>query len=129
MVNVTAGEVRVLSSTELLESPEWQAMHVQDLAVGESHPVPGAEHLLGGTAARAVFWRHAGGMLPYARPSSGELIFVVQGKVEIKSDAGSSVIVAEGDAAFIPQGFVGSWTSLLPVLKLSISVHSPTDLQ
>lgn len=128
MVNVTTGEVRVLTSAELLDSPEWQAMYVQDLAVGESHPMPGAEHLLGGTSARAVFWRHDGGMLPYARPSSSELIFVVQGKVEITSDTGRSVIVTEGDAAFVPQGFVGSWTSLLPVLKLSVSVQSPTDL-
>jgi uncharacterized cupin superfamily protein len=126
MVNTTAGKVRVLSSTELLESNEWQGMHVQDLAVGETLPVPGAEYLLGGTTARASFWRHDGGTLPYARPSSSELIYVVHGKVEISSGEGSSVIVTQGDAAFIPQGFVGSWTSLLPVLKLSISVQSPS---
>lgn len=125
MVNIAAGEVRVLSSDELLGSEEWQAMKVQELAVGETLPIPGAEELLRGTTTRAVFWRHTGGVLPYARPSSGELIFLVEGKVEIKADSGSCVIVSEGDTAYIPQGFVGWWTSLLPVLKLSLSFQSP----
>lgn len=123
MVNLAAKDVTLLPTADLAESRQWQEMLLGNLPVGHTHPVPGAEQLLGGTVERAGFWRHEGGTLPYARPSSGELVLVVQGKVKIDSENGSSVTVNEGDAAFIPQGFTGSWTSLAPVLKLSVSVR------
>lgn len=73
--------------------------------------------------ARASLWRHEGGELAYARPDSSELIYLVEGEVEIRDNNDRSVVASAGDFVLVPQGFVGFWVTRKPIAKISFSIR------
>lgn len=105
---------------------EWAPFMVGTLAAGESLPVaPGANE--GGLLLERVsIWRHAGGELPYARPVSRELFYLIEGRVRIEWEPGSQLEAQAGDLVIVPVGFAGIWRTLEPIVKISIST-TPAD--
>ena len=99
----------------------WLPFAVGDLVAGEALPLPLGDD--GGTriVERGGLWRHAGGELPYARPSSSELMYLLRGRVRVESEGGDAVEAEGGDLLIVPRGFVGSWNTIEPVLKISFS--------
>lgn len=72
---------------------------------------------------RASLWHHEGGEpLIYARPDSSELIYLLEGEVEIRDNEGHSVIASAGDFVVVPVGFEGLWITREPIAKISFSI-------
>jgi hypothetical protein len=99
----------------------WAPFRVGGLDAGEALSLP-----FGAEKSRIVFgpasvWRHAGGELPYFRPASSEFMMLLGGRVRIEGEGFDAVEAKAGDAVIVPQGFVGTWTTLEPVYKVSSS--------
>lgn len=120
--------VDTLTDVFVLNAPErvvegWSAFVVDGADAGEALPLVGVS--AAGVVLRvekAALWRHAGGELAYARPTSAELILLIAGRAEILTEDSRSAEVTAGQLAIVPRGFVGAWRTLDPVLKLSIAL-------
>lgn len=106
---------------------EWAPLMVGALTAGESLPLTmGAED---GKLVleKAALWRHSGGELPYARPVSTELFYLIEGRVRIEAERDLPLEAEAGDVVIVPVGFMGTWHTLEPVVKISISAVSPAE--
>ena len=50
-----------------------------------------------------------------------EVMYFVEGQVEITDESGSARIYGPGDALVMPKGFGGTWRQLSPIKKISVS--------
>ena len=50
-----------------------------------------------------------------------EVMYFVEGQVEITDESGSARIYGPGDALVMPKGFSGTWRQLSPIKKISVS--------
>lgn len=104
------------------DAVRWSPLLVAGTSAGDSYPLFAAGAQGGQSVEKVSLWRHDGGELPYARPASAELILLLEGRVEITPDNGSAREIARGNIAFVPLGFVGTWHTTEPVLKMSVSL-------
>lgn len=100
---------------------------VAELAAGESLPFALAANEGELVLEKVSMWRHAGGELPYARPVSTELFYLIEGHVHIDWECGSRLEARAGDVVIVPVGFTGTWRTLEPVVKISISAFSADE--
>lgn len=118
---VSQNSIIHLPSEERRED-DWSPFVVGDLVAGEYIALPvtreGEEPRRLG---KASMWRHAGGVLPYERPASDEFMYVISGKVRI-SAGDHAVEASAGDVLIVPQGFVGTWETIDPVVKVSATL-------
>lgn len=127
---ITEKEITVQKMPQITRVPEvashpdsWTPFIVGDIVAGEVHSLAfgGAGTLL----ESAALWRHGGGELPYARPVSSELFYVIQGSAHISDSEGVVLEIRAGDTVQVPVGFVGTWTTHEPILKMSVSAIIP----
>ena len=50
-----------------------------------------------------------------------EVMYFVEGQVEITDESGAARIYGPGDALVMPKGFSGTWRQLSPIKKISVS--------
>lgn len=99
----------------------WTPLMVGELAAGESLPLALAASEGEFVLEKVSMWRHAGGELPYARPVSTELFYLIEGHVRIEWERDSRLEARAGDIVIVPVGFTGTWHTLEPVVKISVS--------
>ena len=105
----------------------WVPLMVGALTAGESLPLTiGADEgeLI---LEKAAIWRHSGGELPYARPVSTELFYLIEGRVRIEGERDLPIEAQAGDVVIVPVGFIGVWRTLEPIVKISISTVSAVE--
>lgn len=100
----------------------WSPFVVGGVVAGEAHVLPLGGEAGEGTFENAALWRHDGGKLAYARPTSTELMLLIEGRVRISDAHSETVEASAGDVVIVPRGFAGVWHTLDPILKMSVSV-------
>ncbi len=99
----------------------WTPLTVGELVAGEFRPLPFSAPEDESIVEKVSVWRHAGGELPYARPVSAELFYLIEGRVRIEWEHDSQLEAQSGDVVVVPIGFSGTWHTLEPIVKISIS--------
>ncbi len=117
----TATEVVVLDATGA-DAARWLPLVANGETAGETFPLIPVADTAAVRVEKVSLWRHSGGTLPYGRPTSAELIHLIEGRVEISADGGATVEIAAGQSALVPFGFTGTWRTVEPVFKLSLSL-------
>lgn len=118
----TAGVIRIPAAGR--DDQGWIPFRVGSGAAGELRAISLSVGDLPHQLEAVALWRHPGGRLDYARPTSSELLYLIEGRVCIEGEQCETVEVEAGDVVIVPQGFEGTWITLEPVTKLSVTLSA-----
>lgn len=114
--------------TTILRSPDidLEDMNRRELALPEGAPLSGVLRVANKTLVNlpeegiaAGFWNAETGRARFDFIESGEVVYVIEGEVDVHEDGGETVTLRPGTAAAFPKGWTGEWEIRGPFRKFT----------